>query len=153
MGCCGLINSCLTPWSRDLLGKRTGPRLVKPRILWKPKVHYHIYKCPPPVPMPDQSSLCPSFYLLKIHFNIISHLRVGLPSGLLPLGLLTKMLYVHYPHGRYMPRQFNSIRFDHPNNFFVITHHTDVFIFSTPHLPHTYQIQISSSANCQYPQL
>jgi hypothetical protein len=30
---------------------------------------------------------------LKIHFNIISHLCLGLPSGRLPSGLPTKILY------------------------------------------------------------
>jgi hypothetical protein len=36
-------------------------------------------------------------HCLKIHFNIIIHLRLGLPSGLLPSGLPTKILYAPFP--------------------------------------------------------
>jgi hypothetical protein len=45
-----------------------------------------------PYPEPDQ----PSPYhpiLSKIHFNIIYHLRLGLPSGLFPYDFPTKILY------------------------------------------------------------
>jgi len=65
-----------------------------PDFLWNPKVHHRVHKRPPLHPILSQPNpVCPiDPYLPKVHFNVIYHLRLGLPSGLLPSGLPTKTL-------------------------------------------------------------
>ena len=66
-----------------------------PRILWNPKVHYRIHKCPPPVPiLMNSTQSIPSHPTSWRSILILSsHLRLGFPSGLFPSGFPTKTLY------------------------------------------------------------
>ena len=88
-------------------------------FLWNPKVHYHIHKCPPPVTILSQIDpvRAPTSHFLKIHLNIISHLRlvfqmVFFPqvSPPKPCICLSPLYVLHSP-----PTSFFSIY--HPNNF------------------------------------
>ena len=57
----------LTLWSRILReANRFSASQEIPRILWKPKIHYCICKCPPPVPILSNNVFIPtiiSWYL------------------------------------------------------------------------------------------
>jgi hypothetical protein len=90
-----------------------------PRILWNPKFHYRIHKCPPPVPILSQLDPVhtPTSYFLLIRLNIILLSTPGSPKW--PISF-------RFPHHnpeyaspilltRYMPRPSHS-RFYHPNN-------------------------------------
>ena len=66
-----------------------------PLISRNPTAHNRTHKRPPPVSILGQPNPVhiPTFHLLKIHPNIIHLLRLGLPSGLVPSGFPTKIIY------------------------------------------------------------
>jgi hypothetical protein len=80
-----------------------------PRILWNPKVHNRVQKSPSLVPILTQINPIQSIPSHPISLRSIlifyTHLRLGLPSGLLPSGFPTNILYlfVFSPHSCYMP--------------------------------------------------
>ena len=88
-----------------------------PRILWNPKVRYHIHKCPSPVPILSQIDPVhiPTSHVLKIQLNTILPPLHGSSKWSVSLRFPhQKPAYTSLlPHRCYTTRPSNSPWFDH----------------------------------------
>jgi hypothetical protein len=79
-----------------------------PRILWNPKVHYRIHKCPSPGPILSQINPvhATTSHDLTVHPNIIPPTTPGSPKWFLPFRFphQNPVYTSPLPNARYMPR-------------------------------------------------
>ena len=132
-------NNCiylLTPWCRVLLDKLTGLQLVKkfPTFHGTRRFitlltcvrHLSLSWASPNQSIYPHPTSCRSILILS------THLRLGIPSGLLPSGFPSKSLYTLSPHP-YAPHA-------QPISFFSILSPTQYWVRSTNHLAPRYAI-------------
>jgi hypothetical protein len=83
----------LTPWSWVISWEAASCSAIQKfcNVFWNQKFHYHVHKSPPLVPILRQISpvhTTPSY--LRSILILLSHLYLGLPSGLFPSVFPTK---------------------------------------------------------------
>ena len=113
-----LLTCCIgqsPPWA----GRRFSASQEILRILWNPKVHCRIHKCPSPIPILDQlDPVHTTSHFLKICLNIILQFTPETSP------VVSFFRFPHQdpvytsslPHTCYLPRLSHSARFDHTNN-------------------------------------
>ena len=91
-----------------------------PRILWNPKVHYRIHKCPKPVPVLRKPIPVPipTSHLLEFHPNIMHPSKPRSPQWSLSLRFPHQdpIRPTLLTHTRHMRSPSHSSRFYHPQN-------------------------------------
>jgi len=126
-----------------------------PRILWNPKVHYRIHKCPSLVPIlshvyPVHTPRTTSWRFILI---LSSHLRLGLPNGLFLRFPHQNPVYASpLPHTRYMSRPSHSSRFYHTKNNGWAVHIIKLLIVYFSPLP-CHHVHLSPKYSPQHPLL
>jgi hypothetical protein len=106
-----------------------------PRILWNPKVHYRIHKCPPPALILSQLNPVHNPHLTSCRSALIlsSHLCLGLPIGSFPQVSPPKpCTSLSHPHTRYMPCPFNSSRFYHAHDVWPLPRQLGLSNWASP---------------------
>ena len=131
-----LLTYLLTPWCKVLLEKLTGLPLVKKFpafhgtrrfITALTSVRHLSLSCASPI-----QSIYPHPTSWRYSLMLSTHLRLGLPSGLLPSGFPTKTLYTPSPHP-YAPHA-------QPISFFSMLSPAQYWVRSTNHLAPRYAI-------------
>ena len=116
-----LLTYLLTPWCRVLLEKLTGLQLVKKFPAFHGTRRFITALTSVRHPSLSWASPIQSIYPYPTSWKSIqilsTHLRLGLPSGLLPSGFPTRPYTPPFlTHTRYMPSPSHSSRFYHPHN-------------------------------------